>query len=383
MNAPFSQSATLTTAPRRVLLLANEFVSQYRVLRSAAMAGAQVHVMGPERARALALSRYCAGYHPYFFGYEPYQGVASTIDPRAVAMDIDTLARAHSIDRILPCDALTTRLLSRMQPYLETPSFPVPDLATFDALATKDAFMAFCRTRGLLHPEGQVYASVEAMREAFSQGRLSFPAMLKPVNRAGSIGVVRVDESNLHDILARIDYAPMLIQDFVEGEDRCITVTAMQGHVAKEVVYWHPDGVFRFGELPALSDIVADIVRDLNLSGVYNFDARIGTDGRLWMIECNPRFFYNMDVTAVAGMNFTALDDVVPGMRTVLRHDGMRVPQATLKRMLRGALPTEGDRMMLRHWLSDPLLFAMVSTGFPRRWRAQWLESLAARARSV
>src|SRR5437868_507369 len=122
MNAPFQHATAEVFAhkPRTVLLLANEFVAQYRVLRCAAMTGARVHVMGPEKARALALSRFCAAYHPYSFGNEAYLGGNAEIDPKIVATAVDEIARKHGIDMVLPSDALTTRLLSIMQPHLVT-----------------------------------------------------------------------------------------------------------------------------------------------------------------------------------------------------------------------------------------------------------------------
>src|SRR5882757_4838076 len=112
MNAPFTHSATTARIenPASILLLANEFVAQYRVLRCAAMTGARVHVMGPQKARALALSRYCAAYHPYFFGHEAYLGIDAPVDPAAAAAHIDAVAREHGIEMVLAGDALTTRL---------------------------------------------------------------------------------------------------------------------------------------------------------------------------------------------------------------------------------------------------------------------------------
>jgi biotin carboxylase len=384
MNAPFTQAETYAAAlakPRTVLLLAYEFVAQYRVLRCAAMAGAKVHVMGPPQTRALAFSRFCAAYHPYSFGRQSHRRQKDQPDPAAMAADIDALCRANRIDMVLASDVVTTRLLGTIAPFLKTPSFPVPEPSTFDALATKNAFMAFCRERGLPQPEGQIFDTVEALEQALENGKVRYPAIFKPVDRAGSIGVERVDRHNVIHAVARIDYAPILVQDFIEGEDRCITIMALNGKVTKEVVYWHPGGIFRFGEEPALSKIVTDLAHELNLSGVYNFDARVDAEGRVWMIECNPRFFFNMDVVAVAGMNFAALDDNIPGVPVTLAHDDMRVPLATARDLLRGHLPDANDRRMLKHWLKDPLVFVLVSLAYSRRWRFEPAERLAARLR--
>lgn len=385
MNAPlaFHPDAIVQGRPRKVLLLAQEFVAQYRVLRSAAMTGAAVHVMGPEKSRALALSRYCAAYHPFFFGHEAYLGIDEPVDPRKIAAHIDDISFRHGLELVLAGDALTTRLLCEMQPYLETRSFPVPDLGTFDRLATKDAFMQLCHSRRILHPRGHVFPRVDVLAAAIASEIVTFPSIVKPVNRAGSIGVVRIDKNNANDILSKIDYAPVLVQDFIEGEDRCITVMAAGGAIVKEVVYWHPGDVFTFGQEPELSRIVAGIANELNLTGVFNFDARIAVDGRVWMIECNPRFFFNMDVAAIAGINFAALDDISPGEVATLSHRQLRVPQSTFRELLRLRWPAANDWRVLRHWLTDPLVFGLVSSGFPRRWRARWLERSAARLRAA
>jgi hypothetical protein len=385
MNAPLAlhADAIMQERPRKVLLLAQEFVAQYRVLRAVAMTGAAVHIMGPEKARALALSRYCAAYHPFFFGHEAYLGIDEPVDARKIAAHIDDVAFRHGLALVLAGDALTTRLLCEMQPYLQTKSFPVPDLATFDSLATKDAFMKLCHSRSILHPRGHVFPRIDALAAAIAAGKVAFPSIVKPLNRAGSIGVVRIDRHNAGEILSKIDYAPVLVQDFVEGEDRCITVMAIGGAIVKEVVYWHPEGVFTFGRQTELSRIVGDIAGELNLTGVFNFDARIALDGRVWMIECNPRFFFNMDVAAIAGINFAALDDVSPGQCAMLSNRQLRVPQSTFKELLRLRWPATNDWKMLRHWMADPLVFGLVSSGFPRHWRAQWLERFAARLRAA
>lgn len=350
-----------------ILMLSAGFVAQYRVMRCAAARGARVHVLGSGAAPSLALSRFCHAYRPFDFGR----------DLQSAARAIDDYASRNGIDLVLPSDAPTTRFLAAVRPLLATASFPVPELAAFDELATKDRFMALSRRLAIPHPQGNVYASKAELIEALARGELRLPAMLKPVDRAGSIGVVKIDAANAQNVAWQIDYAPILAQDFVEGDDRSISVFCRDGTVLKQAIYEHPEGEFRFRKEPALEKLVAEIARELKLTGVFNFDARIDREGRVWMIECNPRFFFNMDVAMVAGMNFADPDHSGDEV-TSLDDRAIRVPQALLRALFRLRRPQSGDWKTLMHWLADPLMFALLASGYYRRWNASWLEAFAA-----
>lgn len=359
--------ATEARSANNVLLLASAFGAPYRVLRSAAALPAAVHVLGCGTARSLRLSRFCRSYR--YFPFEEFKDDAA--DLVAAAAYIDGYARARNISRIFPADALTTRFLIRLRPLLTTPCFPLPDLAAFDALATKDRFGAFCREEDLAHPREEVFASREDLLAALQTGRLRFPAVFKPLDRAGSIGVRIVDKQNAYEAALSIDYAPVLVQDFVEGEDRSITVFCREGHVLRQAVYCHPNGDFRFLREIGFERLVARIAYRLKLTGVFNFDARVDHGGKTWLIECNPRFFFNMDVATVVGMNFADTEAVEP--KSIPDCD-ICIPDALLAQLLRGRSPRRQDWRMLRHWLKDPLVFALVSCGYQRKWNASWLE---------
>jgi len=353
-----------------LLVLANGFVAQYRVLRCAAALGADIYVAGSEYARPLALSRYCKSFQPFSFELE---------DESIAAAQLDALAAQMQIDMILPGDFQTTLYLARIRGRLETDVFPMPDHDALEQLGTKDRFMAYCTERGLQHPKGQVFASRDALGGAVVRSDIRLPAMAKPVNRAGSIGVVRLDASNASSTEAALDYAPILVQDFIEGEDRSITIFCRDGKVEKQVVYHHPNDVFQFVEEPELAALAADIAQDLNLEGVINFDARIDSNGDVWLIECNPRFYFNMDVAMVAGLNFA---DLAASGRS-LEDQTIRIPQALLRDLLKLELPTSSDLKMLGHWLRDPLMFALVALGYQRKWRAPWFEKVVAGHKSA
>lgn len=337
-----------------ILQLSSWFGAQYRVLRCAAAGGGEITVAGPEGARALAKSRYCKRFVPLSF-----EGAAC-----ATAADIDTYARRYNIDLVIPSDAVTTRFLSTIAKDLQTPHFPVPETAAFDRLVSKDRFMKLCAELDVPHPRGEMFERREDVQMALAQGRLHLPAMAKPVNLSGGTGVTLITQENSRQALAAIDYAPVLMQDFIVGEDLSITVFCRDGEITKQVVFSHPHGVFRFIRQPELEAITAYIVKTMNLSGVINFDARIAADNKVWMIECNPRFYFNMDVAMVAGVNFARLDDLTPNVPPC----EIKVPQASFADFLRMRFPSANDRKMLRHWISDPVILALVIMGYQPYW---------------
>src|SRR5581483_4826517 len=179
-------------------------------------------------------------------------------------------------------------------------------------LGTKDHFAETCRKLGIRHPSTEMFADKDALLAALQNGRLQLPLMLKPLDRTGGTGVIRIDEHNARQQIERVDYAPILTQTFVAGTDRCISLFCCDGQILKQVVYENEGGTFRFFEDVALIDLAGQFLSTLKLDGLINFDARIGTDGTIWMIECNPRFTFNMDVAMVAGLNFA--DWTAPGL---------------------------------------------------------------------
>lgn len=352
----------------RLVLLATGFAAQYRAMRCAAALGAEVHVLGAGPARSLALSRYCKSFRSFAFN----------VADEGAAARLDRVAKDLSVDRVLPADLTATQFLARVRPHLNTACYPLSDPQTIEALGSKDKFMALCRRLGVLHPEGTVLADRLALLEALQAGRIPLPAMLKPIDRAGGIGVVQIDQSNAMEMAARIDYAPILAQQFIAGIDRCITVFCRDGRIRKQVVYEHHRGHFRFLEDDALSRVVAEIASTLNLNGVINFDARIDAEGRIWMIECNPRFYFNMDVAMVAGLNFADWNAMSAGIQSVADQE-IRIPNAFARAMLHWKRASSKDLKMLRHWLKDPLMFALVAIGYQRRWHVPILESVMTR----
>jgi hypothetical protein len=283
-----------------VLMLSNTFKMPYRVMRCAAAAGARVHILSTSRGADLALSRCCQGLTV------SSRAIDGQFDPE-LASEINALTERLGIDLVMAGDALSTRSLIAVRPLLAAPSFPMPNLAQFDLLNDKSRFTDLCRSLGIECPRTRLYADVSDLRRDLLLNTLDFPAIAKPLGMNGAVGCITLERETAHRRLADIFYSPILVQQFIEGEDIGASVYCEHGEIKAFIA--HKYGRARYSTFPGhdIHDTLAAICRHMKLSGVYNFDMRLTPDGRVIYLECNPRFFYKIAMSMLAGVNFVEL----------------------------------------------------------------------------
>jgi hypothetical protein len=295
--------------PARALVLGSHLDLSYRVLRCAAPLFERVHVAmeGPrDNVRKLAASRHCAS-----FTYLGRDGFSS---PAAVDV-INAICAREGIGVVIPAGVSAVDLLIRRGRELATPHYPVPNAQAFDDLATKWKFAEFCRKHAIDHPRTQVFAN-KAELEAAPPAKLPDAFMLKPVDRDSAWGVIKSSRERLAADLRRVGYAPILVQEFVPGEDIGGIAFAEAGVVkaAKTLRY----GRRRFCKIPYRDSMelfdheqfgaaLQTLVQGSGFTGALNIDGRRRPDGSITVLECNPRFWYSLDWAMLAGVNYVAL----------------------------------------------------------------------------
>ncbi len=285
----------------RLLLLCPAFDTplQYRVLRCAAEAAEAIYVLGPESARRLASSRFCSGFIPA----ASLEGSSSLDRTRE---EIDAAVSAHGIELVVPADGPAVRLLSLLQP-LRARSYPVPDHRTFDRLNDKWRFSELCRSIDVRHPPPRLYTDRHDLHQDLVSGALRLPVVVKPTNMSGSRGVHLIRSVEDAALVNQLAYSPVLAQPHIEGSDISLSAFARAGKVAASVVYRRQRGNCIFTANAELSALVGRILEHVEYDGVANFDARLDRSGRIHVLECNPRFWFTMDLALLAGMNFVAV----------------------------------------------------------------------------
>jgi len=195
------------------------------------------------------------------------------------------------------------------------------DKARFQALAER-LELPVPATRRIRADDGSTAEDVD----------LQFPIIIKPLTRrtdlwapiAGHGKAIHVEtRQQLRDLWPRLTAAvglEVLAQEMVPGDETCIesyhayvdpageTVAAFTGKKIRTYPreYGHSTALV-ITDTADVAELGRELVRRLNLTGVSKFDFKRGPDGRLRLLEINPRFNLWHHPAAVAGVNLPAL----------------------------------------------------------------------------
>jgi hypothetical protein len=332
--------------PLNGLMIAFAFTLPYHVLRTATAAGLAVRVLGSGASRGLRRSRHCRGYHES----------RSAGDPEVLLVEIRALAERHVIDVVFPADDVSTRLLATLGDRLAIRCMPLPESATFDLLNDKWNFTRFCRGNGIRAPEGWLFDSAAALREALNSGEITLPVTVKPTNRSGGFGVFHIHEAGEVAQLDALDYRPALVQRHIRGESVSITLLCDHGQVLAHVAQQRDDRLFRVFANSDLLDNAVRLAALTSFNGPVNFDAILSEDdGLCYLVECNPRFWYSIYLVMIAGLNFITLALDAPDETATLERGQMRLSFREI--VSRPWRATRLDWNYLLYNLSDPIAY--------------------------
>jgi predicted ATP-grasp superfamily ATP-dependent carboligase len=356
--ASFPITAAESSRPK-ILIVASLHKLPYRVLRCAAAAGAEVYVLGDRGARALRLSRYC---RRVFLA----NNVISGLYDDALVMQINCLVRDLGIGMVIPGDGPSTRALVACRDQLTAPIFPLPSLECFDRLNDKWSFTELCGELGIRHPVSRRFEDVTDLSAAAIDGGFSLPAVAKPLSLSGDQGFVLIDGTDTIERLRRIDYRPIIVQDFIAGEDIGASIFARSGELTAFIAHHYGRGVYSTFPGDTIVAELARLAKHLHLDGCYNFDMRMTAAEDIYYLECNPRFFFKIDLSMIAGVNFVALG--LPGREPaasdmIRHHSRVYMPKGLAGSPAHWLAVSRKDLAMAAHLCSDPLPALLESVG--------------------
>lgn len=207
--------------------------------------------------------------------------------------------------------------------------FVVPDRTLVEDLVDKARFQALAQRLDLPVPEAALLRAADGAAAFETVSR--FPVVVKPLTRrtdrwqpvAGMQKALRVESrGELRDLWSRLADrgVDILAQELIDGPEDRIESYHVYVDERGEVVGEFTGRKLRtypavFGHSTALVITDATDVRDLgrelawrlDLRGVAKFDFKRAPDGRLYLLEVNPRFNLWHHLGAVAGVNLPAL----------------------------------------------------------------------------
>ena len=345
--------------PYNMLLLTDTFRLAYRALRCFHAAGAHVHVLGSKNSKGFAYSRLCSSFH---YRYNDYRG-----DLSPLIDEINNLIVKLDIDMIACGDHYMVRPFIKMSSELNALCFPMPTIDQYELLNDKWRFTQLCNDLGVRCPRSRLFENETVLRAAIECGEVATPCMVKPVNFDGSRGVFAVrSRLELHK-LESIEFSPILVQEFIAGHDICASVYCDKGEIRAFMAHRYARGTYSTFESSAIRADLEKILAATKTSGVLNFDMRLGLDGAVYWLECNPRFFMSIFNSYLAGVSFVEFG--LPNWRI----SGSISPAAgTSVRFFKGVAAeilhpwrlTRRDLAYLGAVLADPLPWAREALGF-------------------
>jgi D-aspartate ligase len=154
----------------------------------------------------------------------------------------------------------------------------------------------------------------------FDDEKIKFPVLIKPtVNSGGGVGITKFysrEELEKYFINNKfeIDY---LVEEYLSGYNICCNVFCIEGTILASTIHkglmkgnreFGPSVGLEFLYEDDLYQIIKTLMKSLNWSGVANIDLiyeEIAKEFRV--IEINPRVWYNVEASALAGVNFPYL----------------------------------------------------------------------------
>jgi len=287
----------------KVLLLCESGPLGLKVLYCLKGMNAFVQTAGPRGARMLKYSRYTRGHNEIQFWQD---GLPSAETQELLREKV----QSESFDIVLPSDMGSAAFLAATKKaYPDLPCFPCSDRMTLDTLHNKWSFAQTCVKYNLPIPPTILLESPDQLNFNILD-QIGFPLIVKPLEAESSHGVVRLD--NLQALRIYVDqdthYArlPLIVQSYIPGNDIDISILAANDQILCNTVQsWLDGGVLEFTQHPEMHEIATRLVQAFHYEGLAHFDMRIDErDGKLYVIECNPRAWYTISASMWQGLNF-------------------------------------------------------------------------------
>lgn len=212
---------------------------------------------------------------------------------------------------LIPADCDAIRLTNRVRDRLSLNVAPIPMTATLEMFDDKWRFYQFCKQNQIPVPATRRFESKAELNYHALAAEFGVPFVIKPVNEAGARGVQIVRSNLQFERIVRdnaaYQYAPLLVQQYVEGSDIDISLLADRGQVGAFAIQKADDSKVEFVHNPDLEQMAMKLCRLSAYHGVMHIDARVDKlSGKVYLIESNPRFWASLNASVACGLNFVA-----------------------------------------------------------------------------
>jgi biotin carboxylase len=290
-------------------------------------------------------------------------------EPRAVCEAINSHHSQAPIGAVMAADVDGLLTIDSIRERLSPPIYPMPAREVLQVLNDKWAFYQYAEGLGLNLPPTIAFPGRHLIDAVQVARDIGFPAVIKPVTGFAGLGFILVPSAKALAEAVAADNGrtgAVVVQRYIAGRDIGLGLLARNGEVqAAATFYCTPYDGAEFADMPDFAAIGRKVVADTGYNGIANFDARLDGQGRIWLLECNPRFFMRLTASRFCGMDFLKLG--LPGgafsgpMMAVGTYYARRdmISMRGLGRLLSGKLPPRTALKSLGEIFADPLPLLM------------------------
>jgi hypothetical protein len=280
---------------------------------------------------------------------------------------------------MVPAGDIATTALINASTCAELKTFPLPSLNASLRLGSKDKFAEICLEVGVSIPTTEAVENKHSLSDFIDGSRIAYPMIVKPVNMSGGIGIKVVkNTAQLQSIIddKAFNFSPLVVQEYINGEDIGLSLLAKKGFITHAYVQHRSKSGDRFPLMPELVNQVKKIVAKEDYSGPAHVDARLGRDGKLYLIEFNARFWASVHISDYLGVDLLGLGlmrDASPDNKTATTivscelNETFSFSQALLGSLGLGALSSQQRGRFYRAIMADPLAYVFTKLPTLRR----------------
>ena len=214
---------------------------------------------------------------------------------------------------------LVAKHRERFEPYVRV---PLTSYENMERTHDKGQLAVLAEELGITIPRTRQFTSVDDLYRAIPE--IELPVFLKVREGSAGVGLKKCNTpeeltGSFKEFVEGFDLAPddyPLVQQFVEGEDYCVTVLFDHGECVARMTYRNVRAFPRDTGAGALRETVRlpeaeaaaeRLLAELGWHGMAELDFRVAADGTPYLIEVNPRFFGGLSQAIAANVDYPHL----------------------------------------------------------------------------
>lgn len=252
----------------------------------------------------------CSPYAPALYETDTHYLVPRMTDPSYLDTILD-ICRQESINAILPLQEDELYLIASHRKMF-TDEGIAPIVSAPDAIELcRDKFAFYKYLKENNFPVITSCDNLDSFRQMLQSGDMKFPVFLKPSRGCGSMGIQKIEQMDLLEVLCRSQKEAYIIQNYADGEEfgadiyvdlltqKLAAVFVKKklrmraGETEKSVSYWDE----------ALYSLIEKVIASLHLTGPIDMDI-FRIDEQYYISEINPRFGGGYPHAYNCGINF-------------------------------------------------------------------------------